>query len=219
MGRLPSDEALLAGLRSGDEDTFAQLVDAWTPAMLHLARAHVATRESAADVVQDTWLAVIRGIGDFEGRSSLRTWVFRILTNIAKSRGVRERRTVPWGSLFDDGPAGPTVDPGRFRGPGDPYPGHWREFPASWTLPEASALDGEIRRLLYDVIDALPARQREVVSLRDVAGYTSEEVCDLLGLTAGNQRVLLHRGRAAVRASLESYLAAPRTGTGQRAVR
>jgi RNA polymerase sigma-70 factor, ECF subfamily len=210
---LPPDDVLVAGLRSGDEAVFAQLLDSWSPAMIHVARAHVSTPDSAAEVVQDTWLAVIRGVHGFEGRSSLRTWVFRILTNLAKTRGVREGRTLPWSSLL---PAGedlpPTVDPGRFRGPDDEYPGHWRSFPAPWRTPERAALDGEIRVLLHRLLAELPDRQRVVVTLRDVESYTAAEVCSMLELSAGNQRVLLHRGRATVRAGLEGYLSAADAG-------
>lgn len=207
---LPPDDVLVAGLRSGDEATFAELLDSWTPAMIHVAGTHVSSPDSAAEVVQDTWLAVIKGVHRFESRSSLRTWVFRILVNLAKTRGIRERRTVPWSSLTpvsEDLP--PTVDPERFRGPADDYPGHWKSFPAPWQTPEGAALDDEIRLLLHRLLEDLPDRQRIVVTLRDVEGYTSDEVCSMLDLSAGNQRVLLHRGRATVRAGLESYLSAP----------
>lgn len=215
MTSLPVDEALVAGLRSGDETTFAQVLDSWTPAMLRVAQLYVSTYDSAAEVVQDTWLAVIRGIGDFQGRSTLRTWVFRILANIAQARGAKEQRTVPWSSLvFGDEDTGPTVDPSRFRGADDPYPGHWREPPAPWRSPESSALDREVRSLLGEAIQALPPRQRIVVELRDVEGYTSAEVCTMLELSPANQRVLLHRGRAALRSRLESYLATPSTSAG-----
>ena len=207
---LPPDDVLVAGLRSGDENTFARLLDSWSPAMTHVARTHVSNPDSASDVVQDTWLAVIRGVHGFEGRSSLRTWVFSILTNIAKTRGVRERRTVPWSSMaLDDGDLGPTVEPGLFRGADDDYPGHWRSTPAPWRSPETAALDGEVRSRLRAALDELPPRQRVVVTLRDVEGYSADEVCSMLELSGANQRVLLHRGRAVVRAALEGYLASP----------
>lgn len=202
------DAAIVAALRARDEDAFRLLVDSWTPVMTRVARAHVSTDASAEEVVQDTWLGVLRGIDSFEGRSSVRTWTFRILTNTAKSRGVRERRSVPASSLGADAPdavAGnpPTVAPDRFRGSRDEYPGHWRAFPERWPSPEDAAVAAESSRTVRSVIDGLPARQRLVITLRDVHGFGSEEVCGLLGLTSANQRVLLHRARAAVRAGLE----------------
>jgi RNA polymerase sigma-70 factor, ECF subfamily len=203
-----SDAALLAALRRRDPDTFAQVVDAWSPMMLRVARSHVSTDASAEEVVQDAWLGVIRGLDRFEGRSSLRTWVFRILVNTAKTRGVREARTVPWSSLGpEDDEQGPTVDPDRFRGPDDPYPRHWTPegAPRPWAGPEGAVLAAEVRKLLAEALDVLPPRQRSVVSLRDVHGLDADEVCDLLNLTQANQRVLLHRGRARVRAALEDY--------------
>lgn len=168
--------------------------------MTRVARAHVSTDASADEVVQEAWLGVLRGIDEFEGRSSLRTWTFRILTNIAKTRGVRERRTVPLSSLSEER----TVDPDRFRGTGEDYPGGWKVFPASWPSPEDVAIGSETSRRVTELIDTLPERQRLVISLRDVHGFPSAEVCDLLALSAANQRVLLHRARAAVRAGLES---------------
>lgn len=215
MVALPADEVLVAGLRSGDEATFARLLDSWTPAMIALARSHVSTDASAAEVVQDTWLAVIKGIGGFEGRASLKTWVFRILANTAKTRGVRESRMVPWSSLAPgEEEFAPTMDPSWFRGYDDDYPGHWRSIPAAWRAPDLAALDAEARQLLHLALQRLPQRQRVVVTLRDVEGYGADEVCTMLGLSAGNQRVLLHRGRAAVRAELAAYLAVPADDSG-----
>jgi RNA polymerase sigma-70 factor (ECF subfamily) len=190
------------------------LLDAWSDGLLRLARSFVSTTDSAAEVVQDTWLAVIQGIGKFEGRSSLKTWVYRILVNTAKRRGGREARTVPWSSLLptpED--EGPTVDPSRFGGPGDPYPGHWREFPAPWPSPEQQTLAGEVRAQVGTALAQLPERQRVVIMLRDVEGYGSDEVSSILDISAANQRVLLHRARAFVRGRLEEYYAA----VGQRA--
>lgn len=206
-GALPDDAVVVARLRARDEAMFAALIDAWSPGMLRAARAYVADEHAAQDVVQEAWLGVLRGIDGFEGRSSLRTWTYRILVNRAKTRGVRDARTIPVGSLGPTGEDhGPTVDPARFRGPDDPYPGHWRSKPAAWPSPEDEALAADTRRHLAAALDALPARQRVVVVLRDVEGRTSDEVCDLLELSAANQRVLLHRGRAALRAALETYL-------------
>lgn len=194
-------------LRAGDAAAFTQLVENWSPLMLRLARAYVSTQASAEEIVQESWLAVIRGLDRFEGRSSLRTWVFRILTNQAKTRGIREARTVPWSSVVPEG-QGPTVDPDRFRGLDDQWPGGWtvEGRPTAWEpSPESAAIAGEIRGRLTAALAVLPERQRIVVSLRDVHGLSSDEVCDALGITAANQRVLLHRGRAGLRASLEDY--------------
>jgi RNA polymerase sigma-70 factor (ECF subfamily) len=202
----PSDEVLVARLRARDEAAFALVLDAWSTGMLRLARSFVSTTDSAAEVVQETWLAVLQGIGRFEGRSSLRTWVYRILVNTAKRRGVREGRTIPWSSLTTED-EGPTVDPTRFRGPSDPFAGHWREFPAQWPSPEQETLAGEVRTQVAEALTELPDRQRVVITLRDVEGYGSDEVCSILDITAANQRVLLHRARAFVRSRLEEYFA------------
>ncbi len=200
------DAASVSALAAGDEAAFARLVDLWSPAMLRVARHHVSTDASAEEVVQDTWLAVLRGLDRFEGRSSLRTWAFRILVNTAKTRGVRERRTVPMSALETDD--GPTVDPSRFRGPGDAYPGGWKAFPSTWPTPDEGVLGSDARRVVAAAVATLPDRQRAVVTLRDVHGFGAEEVCTMLGLSPGNQRVLLHRARAAVRAHLELHFGA-----------
>jgi len=197
------EEDLVARLRAGDEQTFASLVDAWSGWMLRLARAHVPTPSAAEEVVQETWLAVLEGLDRFRGEASLRTWVYRILQNQAKRRGVRERRAVPFASLTADD-EGPTVDPERFQGPSEPYPGGWRRFPDEW--PEHAALSREVHEVVAKALAELPTRQRIVVALRDLDGHSADEVCDLLGITVGNQRVLLHRGRTVVRAHLERYL-------------
>jgi RNA polymerase sigma-70 factor (ECF subfamily) len=199
-GWFPPDEELVVRLQDGDEDVFAAILDSWSGGMLRLARSFVSTEASAAEVVQETWLAVIEGIGRFEGRSSLKTWVYRILTNTAKRRGVRESKVVPVGSA-----TGPTVDPARFRPEGDPFPGHWWEFPPAWPTPEQGVLGAEVRAELAAALAELPERQRQVITLRDVEGYASDEVCELLEITAANQRVLLHRARAFVRGKLEKY--------------
>lgn len=198
MVELPGDPVIVERLRARDETMFAVLIDVWSPGMLRAARAYVADDHTAQDVVQEAWLGVLRGIDRFEARSSLRTWVFRILVNKAKTRGVRDARVVPTG---DD--HGPTVDPARFRGPDDPYPGHWRSAPAAWPAPEDDAVAAETRRELAAALAGLPARPRVVVTLRDVTGHSGDEVCEMLSISAANQRVLLHRGRAALRAALE----------------
>ena len=207
-GRDTGEGELLAALRAGDEAAFSRLVSEWSRPMLMLARGFVSTQASAEEVVQETWLAVIKGLDRFEGRSSLRTWVYRILVNTAKSRGVREHRTLPWSSVADED-AGPSLDPARFRSGDDPYPGHWRVAPAAWpetVAVEGSVLAGEVRRELRAVLDGLPDRQRIVLTLRDVVGHSSEEVCEMLGISQANQRVLLHRARTAARAAIAGYL-------------
>lgn len=205
------DDLLLHRLRSGDEQAFDRLVRTWSPAMRRMARGFVSTDASAQECVQDAWLGVIKGLASFEGRSTLRTWAFRILVNVAKTRAVREQRTTPLSSLAAEDEAGPTVDPGRFRPRDDPeQPGTWTSAgePRPWeTDPETGALSGELRGVVSAAVEALPGRQREVVVLRDIQGFGSEEVCQILGLTAQNQRVLLHRGRARVRTALEAYYA------------
>lgn len=200
---LPPDDVLVARLRAGDDHVFALLLDHWSGSMLRLARSFVSTEASAAEVVQETWLAVIEGVDGFEGRSSVKTWVYRILTNTAKRRGTREHRVLPWSDVVPE--SGPTVDPSRFHDRGDAYAGHWVQFPAAWPLPEQGLLGGEVRALLAAALARLPDRQRVVITLRDVEGYGSAEVCELLGISAANQRVLLHRARAFLRGRLEEY--------------
>jgi RNA polymerase sigma-70 factor (ECF subfamily) len=202
------DSELLASLRAGDEAAFARIVTDWSRSMIAVARGFVSTEASAEEVVQETWLAVIKGLDRFEGRSSLRTWVFRILVNTAKTRGVKEHRTLPWSTVAGED-AGPSLDPALFQSGGEPHPGGWRAAPAAWpeeVAVEGSVLAGEVRGELRTAIDALPDRQRIVITLRDVLGHSSEEVCDLLEISQANQRVLLHRARTAVRADLASYL-------------
>jgi RNA polymerase sigma-70 factor, ECF subfamily len=203
------DSDLVAALRAGDEAAFTRIVDDWSRPMLTVARGFVSTAASAEEVVQETWLAVLKGLDRFEGRSSLRTWVFRILVNTAKSRGVREHRTLPWSSLAGED-AGPSLDPALFQSAGEAYPGHWRAAPAAWpdeVAVEGSVLAGEVRREVRSVLDTLPDRQRIVLTLRDVLGHSSEEVCTMMEISQANQRVLLHRARTAVRAGLATYLA------------
>jgi RNA polymerase sigma-70 factor (ECF subfamily) len=202
------DAVLVARLRAGDESAFAHVVDAWSPMMLRVARTFVSTDASAQEIVQETWLAVVGGLDRFEGRSSVRTWVFRILTNLGKTRGVREARTVPLSSLSGAEATGPTVDASRFRGVDDEWPQHWTPVgsPRPWTpSPEDAALAGEVRRQVATALTDLPERQRTVVSLRDVHGMSADEVCAALDISAANQRVLLHRGRARLRETLEDY--------------
>ena len=206
--RTAADQELVESLRAGDEATFARLVSAWSPAMLRLARNFVSTTQSAEDAVQDAWLGMLNGLDRFEGRASLRTWTFSILVNRAKSRGVREARTVvDLRAAGDDGTGRSTVDPDRFQGPDGPYPGGWTPegVPQPWHQPENRAIAKETVGLIERALQELPARQRIVVTMRDVQGFTAEDVCDLLQLSPGNQRILLHRGRGALRTALEEY--------------
>ncbi|HEY4411214.1 MAG TPA: sigma-70 family RNA polymerase sigma factor [Acidimicrobiia bacterium] len=204
------DEAVVSALRRGDEGAFATLVAMYHSSLLRLALSYVATREQAEDAVQETWLAVLNGIDRFEGRSSLKTWIFRILVNRAKTKGVREHRSVPFSSLEaagDEG-RGPSVDPARFQDSG-PLAGAWSAPPASWDgIPEDRLLSAETRAVVDEAIAALPPMQRAVITLRDVRGFSAPEAREVLGLTDANERVLLHRARSKVRARLEEYLAA-----------
>jgi RNA polymerase sigma-70 factor (ECF subfamily) len=212
---LDEDVALVEALRRGDEKAFAALVDRYHSSLLRLAMSYVATREQAEDVVQETWLGVLNGIDRFEGRSSLKTWIFRILVNRAKTKGVRERRSVPFSSLEGDGDENqPSVDASRFQ-EGGRSAGAWSAPPESWEgIPEDRLLSGETRMVVEEAIALLPAMQRAVITLRDVRGFTAQEACDVLGLTEANQRVLLHRARSKVRARLEEYLSAEPAGVG-----
>ena len=204
---LPSDPELVARLRGRDEAAFALVLDAWSGGMTRVARSIVSTPASADEVVQDAWLAVVQAIGTFEARSSLKTWVYRILVNTAKRRAMREGRHVSW-SLVPGEDDTPTVDPARFGGPGDRFPGHWLAFPAPWPSPEQNMLAGEVQAQVEAALAALPERQRVVITLRDVEGYSSDEVCSILEISPSNQRVLLHRARAFVRGRLEEYFVA-----------
>ena len=194
---------LLARLRAGDEQAFAALVARLYGTMLAVARTYVRDRAVAEEVVQETWLAVIRGLDRFEGRSALKTWILSILVNQAKTRGTREARTVPFASLAPE----PSVEPERFRGPHDPYPGGWRSFPANWSsAADQLVQDRETLRVVMRAIAELPLAQQTVIRMRDVEGYSSEEVCAALDVSEGNQRVLLHRARSRVRAALERHI-------------
>jgi RNA polymerase sigma-70 factor, ECF subfamily len=210
-----ADEAeLVARLRAGDEDAFMDLVERLSPAMLRIARMHVRDRATAEEVVQETWLAVLNGIDRFEGRSSLRTWIFRILVNRAKTRGERDGRVIPFSSVASaDAAAGdePAVEADRFLPADHPsYPYGWAAAPLPWT--QERVLERETLQVVKDAIAQLPETQREVIRLRDVEGWSPEEVASALEITDGNQRVLLHRARSKVRAALEAYLN-PEIGT------
>jgi len=201
------DSQLVAALRAGDEAAFARIVREWHPSLLRVAQIFVPSRTIAEEVVQETWLRVLGALDRFEGRSSLKTWVFRILVNTAKTRAQREGRVLPFSAL--NNPARipeAAVDPDRFRPEDDDrYPGHWSAPPRE--LPEERLLAAETRELIAAAIDALPATQAAVIRLRDVDGWSSQEVRNALDITEVNQRVLLHRARAKVRQALEDYLA------------
>lgn len=199
----PDDDELVRRLRAGDALAFEMLVDRYHAGLLRVARTYVRTREAAEDVVQDTFLGIVKGIETFEGRSSVKTWMFRILVNRAQTRGARDGRSTPFSSLSDDG--SPTVDPDRFEKSGR-WAGTWTTPPSHDTMPEAQSLADELGSRLRAAIDALPDAQRAVIELRDVQGLPSIEVCELLDLSEVNQRVLLHRARARVRTLLEDYV-------------
>jgi RNA polymerase sigma-70 factor, ECF subfamily len=201
---LTNDLGLVDALRAGDEATFATLVGRYSGAMLRLAQLYVRSRAVAEEVVQETWIAVLNGIVRFEGRSSLKTWIFRIVANKAKTRAAKEGRSVPFSAFAPDEPS---VDPERFRGPEDRYPGHWVTFPSSWAgEPEERLLASETLALVENAIAQLPPAQAVVITMRDVEGFDVGEVCDTLEISEGNQRVLLHRARSKVRRALEEYL-------------
>jgi RNA polymerase sigma-70 factor (ECF subfamily) len=197
-------------LRAGDEALFAELVVLYGPAMLRVALMHVSSRAVAEEVVQDAWLGALTGLERFQGRSSFKTWLFSILVNKAKTRAAREGRTVPLSALTgaeDD--EEPAVDPTRFLGPGSRWHRYWSSSPIRFDeLPEEQLLSEELTGVAEEAIAALPDVQRTVITLRDVEGWSSEEVCDSLELSEGNQRVLLHRARSKVRQALETYLEA-----------
>jgi RNA polymerase sigma-70 factor (ECF subfamily) len=204
--RVETDDAMVAALRRGDEAAFAQLVDRYHAALLRLALTFVHDRAVAEEVVQETWVAVLQGIDRFESRSSLKTWVYRILSNKAKTRAERERRTVPFSSLAAEG-ENASVEPDRFLGPNDRWAGHWAAPPRRWDqIPEDRLLAKETLTFLQAAIDTLPPAQRQVLTLRDVEGWSAEEVCAALDVSEANQRVLLHRARSKVRGALEAEL-------------
>jgi RNA polymerase sigma-70 factor, ECF subfamily len=207
------EERLVQALREGDERAFEELVRRYHSALVRVAVAYVGTRAAAEEVVQETWLAVLRGLDRFEGRSLLRTWIFRILVNRAKTHAARNARTIPFSSLLPPDEAGScaSVEPERFVRPGgEGTPGHWAVPPRSWDdVPEAQLAARETREVVAEAIEALPRGQAAVITLRDVQGWGAEEVCELLGISQGNQRVLLHRARSKVRAALERHLDRP----------
>ena len=205
------DGALVARLRSGEEAAFAELVERYSGTVMRLARVYVPSTAVAEEVVQETWLGVLRGLERFEGRSSFRTWLFQIGVNQARTRGARERRTVPFASLAERETAddAPSVDADRFLGPDhDRWPHHWATPPRRWEeSPEGHLESEEAMARVRAAIAQLPPAQRTVITLRDIEGWESSEVCNALEISETNQRVLLHRARSRVRADLESYFA------------
>jgi RNA polymerase sigma-70 factor (ECF subfamily) len=204
-----TDEAeLVARLRAGDERAFESLVDSYHGTMVGVARTYVKTRDIAEEVAQEAWLRVLNGLDRFESRSSLKTWIFRILVNTAMTRGGREARSVPFSSLAPpDEEEVPAVEPERFRAPGEAFAGHWARYPADWSsMPEQGLLGRETLDVVKRAIEELPEAQRTVIAMRDIAGCSADEVCEALEVSAGNQRVLLHRARSHVRAALERHV-------------
>jgi len=202
-----ADEALLLGLRRRDRAAFATLVRGHSGGLLRIARTLLRDRALAEEVVQETWLAVLTGVDTFEGRSTLRTWLFQILVNKARTRSAREGRSVPFSALAALEAGAEPVDSDRF----DAH-GAWREPPSAWTAedPERIAMGVETRAAIEAAIQDLPEAQRAVITLRDLEGLETEEICNLLGITVTNQRVLLHRARARVRRALEERLGSRR---------
>lgn len=213
LGSLSRDAPLVRRLLAGDEDAFRAVVVAWGPSLLRTAEYYLSSRSSAEEAVQETWTAVLSGLAGFQGRSSLKTWVFKVLINTAKTRAMKEARTMPLSDL-DDERRGRAAGGTGFRGANGPAAEGWISVaaPAPWQAePEPAALAVEARRAIADALLRLPHRQRVVVTLRDVHGYSSAEICDLLELTTTNQRVLLHRARAALRDDLDPYYSERRT--------
>jgi len=203
-----NEASLIGALRAGDESAFTLVVDTHHARMMRVARAYIEDPAVAEEVVQETWLRVLRSIDRFEARSTLKTWIFRILANTALNWVSRERRSTPFSRLgLEDADVQPAVEPERFRSADAAlWPGHWNSFPASWsTSPEARLLTGETLDHIRAAIDGLPTGQRVVITLRDVQGWSSDEVCNALQISESNQRVLLHRGRSRVRRTLERY--------------
>jgi RNA polymerase sigma-70 factor (ECF subfamily) len=198
------DQRAVVLLRAGDEEAFEALVARHNGTMMAVARTYVKSRAVAEDVVQEAWLGVLQGLDRFEGRSSLKTWIIAIVVNKAKTRAQREGRSVPFTTLEGDEPA---VEPGRFRGRGDTYPGHWRSSPANWSgAPDVISQDRETLRVAMRAISELPPAQQTVIGMRDIQGSSAEDVCSTLEISPGNQRVLLHRARSHVRTALEDHL-------------
>jgi RNA polymerase sigma-70 factor (ECF subfamily) len=197
------DAVLTKALAARDQDAFGFLLDRYHAPLQRLAGNYVQSRAVAEEVVQETWLAVIQGIDRFEGRSSVKTWLYSVLVNIARTRGVKENRSVPFSATTNIDDTEPAVDPSRFRR--FRKAGTWKHPPTPWPDPEQQVVVREELDVAQAAIAALPGAQREVITLRDMLGCSAAEVCDVLGVTEGNQRVLLHRARSKVRAAVERH--------------
>jgi RNA polymerase sigma-70 factor (ECF subfamily) len=204
------DAELVEALRAGDEAAFAGLIRAHHSVLLGVAMTYVSSRAVAEEVVQETWLGVLNGLDRFEGRSSLKTWIFKIAANLARTRAVREWRCRPFSSLdgVDPGGAEPSVEPDRFFAADHAFAGHWARPPVVWQTPEERLLSSETRDVIRAAIAQLPPAQRLVLTMRDVEGWSAGETCEALGITDANQRVLLHRARCKARDALERHLGA-----------
>ena len=203
------DATIVAALRRGDEAAFTALVRQYQALMLRVARGYCRDPRVAEEVVQETWMALLEGIDRFEGRASLKTWLFRVLVKRAITRGTRERRQVPFSSVAPEAEDdGPTVDPDRFLPAEHPrFAGHWAAYPGDWNaLPHDRLMSRETIQAVRKAIEELPERQRTVISMRDIGGFSPEEICEALDLSEGNQRVLLHRARAKVREAIEGQV-------------
>ena len=205
-----TDEEIVRRLRDGDEATFTMLVERYHRPMVRVARAYVSDEATAEEIAQDAWLAVLNGLTNFQGRGSLKSWIFSIVCNKAKTRGVRDARSTAFSALASQEAAShdPAVPADRFQGPDGRYPDHWAHPPAGWgENPEQRLLQKETLSVLQAAIETLPTAQRTVITLRDLAGQDTESVCNVLGITETNMRVLLHRARSKVRAQMERYFA------------
>jgi RNA polymerase sigma-70 factor (ECF subfamily) len=198
------DGVLAKALSARDPAAFEFLLDRYHGPLVHLAGNYVPSRAVAEEVVQETWLAVIKAIDGFEGRSSIKTWLFRIMLNIARSRGMKEQRSIPFAAVVDVSDKDPAVDPSRFRR--FRHAGSWKQPPDPWPDPERQVIAAEELAAARAAIAGLPGAQREVITMRDLLGWDASEVCAALGVSEANQRVLLHRARSKVRGALERRL-------------
>ena len=215
----PEDSALVNRLRDRDEASFLEIVQCHHGALVRLAQSFVNNRAVAEEVAQETWVAVLQGIDRFEGRSSLKTWIFQILINRAKTRGVREARSINFSAMSDkNSESGSSVDPSRFLSSDDSqHPDGWASQPQQWDMtPEQLLLSQECRTFIEQAIASLPELQKEVIMLRDVQGWDNDEICSILGISEANCRVLLHRARSRVRQALENYLGGANLGNAHR---